>query len=189
MRGARIVAIVVVAGLSACGVPTQHSAGKVESKDVPFGLLDKKSGFATSDKSGALLVVFLAKGSRLEPAVRRLEPPVTLERVVGVLTAGPTKAEIATGVRSALPEETTFNAISLAKGTANIDLSSPFTGLSSTDQILALAQLVYTATAQPGIGLVRFTLQGATIAVPRGDGSLTSAPVSRDDYGAVAPRG
>lgn len=190
MKGARIPAIVVVlASLTACGVPTQDSASKVETKDVPFGLLDKTTGFATSDESGEIVVVFLAKDERLVPALRLLEPPVTLERVLGALTEGPTKVEVADGIRSALPDKGALNSISLAGGTASVDLASAFTGLSSTDQILALAQLVYTATGQPGIGLVQFTLQGARTEVPRGNGLLTFAAVSRDDYLAVAPPG
>ena len=61
--------------------------------------------------------------------------------------------------------------------------------LSSDDQLLALAQLVFTLTARPGIGQVRFTLRGEAIQVPRADGSLVATPVSRDDYSAVAPVG
>jgi hypothetical protein len=32
------------------------------------------------------------------------------------------------------------------------------------------------------VGLVSFTLEGAPVDVPRGDGSVTSGAVSRDDY-------
>ncbi len=95
--------------------------------------------------------------------------------------------ETAAGLRSALPDKDTFGRVSLASGTARVDLGRPFTSLSSSDQIVALGQLVYTLTARPGVGLVRFTLLGAPTEVPRADGSLTAARVSRDDYLAIAP--
>jgi hypothetical protein len=36
---------------------------------------------------------------------------------------------------------------------------------------------------------VRFTLDGRPTEVPRANGELTSGPVSRDDFSAVAPVG
>ncbi len=48
-------------------------------------------------------------------------------------------------------------------------------------------QLVCTFTARAGIGQVAFTLSGAPVDVPRGDGSLTADPVSRDDYAELLP--
>jgi spore germination protein GerM len=56
------------------------------------------------------------------------------------------------------------------------------TELGGDEQLLAVAQLVCTLTARPGVGPVSFTLEGAPVDVPTGDGSLTSGPVSRDDY-------
>jgi spore germination protein GerM len=72
-------------------------------------------------------------------------------------------------------------------GTAIVDLSRPFTALSGSDQLLALAQIVFTLTSRPGIGQVQFTLGGAAIDIPRANGSLTPSPVSRDDYGPLSP--
>jgi hypothetical protein len=179
--------LVVVAILTACGVPTHQSAREVAVEDVPFGLLDEDRAITTPDDTGEPLAIYLAKEDRLAPALRLLEPPVTLDRLLGALSEGPTEAENAAGLRSALPDEPTFEVVSLARGTARVDLARPFTALSSADQTLALAQIVYTLTGRPGIGLVRFTLQGASTEVLRANGSLTAAPVSRDDYRTLAP--
>lgn len=189
MRGVRIlIALVVLAGVSACGVPTHNSASKVRTKDVPFGLLNKDNGSAASGGSGhEEALVYFAKNGRLVASSRRLEPPVTVQSVLRALTKGPNRLEIAAGLRSALPDKDTFRRVALSGGTARVDLARPFTSLSSSDQIVALGQLVYTLTARPGVGLVRFTLLGASTEVPRADGSLTAARVSRDDYLAIAP--
>jgi spore germination protein GerM len=59
--------------------------------------------------------------------------------------------------------------------------------LGGTEQLIALAEIVYTATARPGVGQVSFTLEGEPIEIPRGDGSLTSDAVTRGDYRELAP--
>jgi spore germination protein GerM len=194
MSRARMPTVLVIAlaivGVAACGVPMQRSATKVDKKDVPFELLDKKSSAKSSESAGNEdLVVYFATAERLVPASRRLPPPVTLEDVLSVLRKGPTSAEEATGVRSALPIGSVVGSVSLNGGTATVDLARPFTALSSSDQLLALAQLVYTLTARPGVGQVQFTLEGTSTEVPRGNGALTTAPVSRDDYLDAAPAG
>ena len=189
MRRTRVVvALLLLAAVTACGVPTHGSANKVKSKDVPFGLLRKQSGSSASDDSGhEVALVFFAKNGRLVASSRRLSPPVTVQSVLRALGRGPNQVEIAAGLRSALPDQDPVSRISLSSGTARVDLARPFTALSSGDQIVALGQLVYTLTARPGVGLVRFTLLGRTTEVPRADGSLTAARVSRDDYLAIAP--
>ena len=189
MRSSRLlIALVVLLGVTACGVPKHDSASKVRSKDVPFGLLNKENGSAASGGSGhEEALVYFAKNGRLVASSRGLQPPVTVQSVLRALSQGPNRLETAAGLRSALPDKNTFQRVSLADGTARVDLGRPFTSLSSNDQIVALGQIVYTLTARPGVGLVKFTLLGASTEVPRADGSLTAGRVSRDDYLALAP--
>lgn len=188
-RGIAMLAVlVVVMGFSACGVPSHDTATKTNPKDVPFGLLDENSGVDPTDQLGdRSVVVFLAKNGRLVRAERRVAPPVTFERLLDKLAQGPTRAEVASGTRSALPDGESFLSVTTTGGTATVDLSRPFTALSGSDQLLALAQIVWTLTSRPGIGQVQFTLGGAAIDIPRADGSLTPSPVSRDDYLPLTP--
>ena len=182
------VALVILATVAAaaCGVPTDESANKLPTKDVPFGLLDQEAGSETASSGQEEALVYFAKDGRLVASSRKLVPPVSARSLVNSLSRGPTRVEIAAGLRSALPDEA-VDRVSLSSGTARVDLARPFTELSSSDQIIALGQLVYTLTGQPGVGLVRFTLLGAGTEVPRANGSLTPARVSRDDYAAIAP--
>jgi spore germination protein GerM len=185
---AALLLLAALTALTACGVPTHGSASKVRSKDVPFGLLRTENGSSASGDSGhEEALIYFAKNGRLVASSRRLEPPVTVQSVVRALGRGPNQVEIAAGVRSALPDKNPVSRVSLSSGTARVDLARPFTALSSSDQIVALGQLVYTLTGRPGVGLVRFTLLGRSTEVPRADGSLTAARVSRDDYLAIAP--
>jgi spore germination protein GerM len=192
MRRPRIAALLVAlvlvaaAGVSACGVPTDDSASKLHTKDVPFGLLDREAGSAAANSGQEAALVYFAKNGRLVASSRRLAGPVSARSLVNSLSRGPTGVEIAAGLRSALPDGA-VRRVSLSSGTARVDLARPFTELSSSDQITALGQLVYTLTGEPGVGLVRFTLLDQPTEVPRADGSLTPARVSRDDYLAIAP--
>ncbi len=185
-----VVLLAVVAGVSACGVPSHDTATKANPKDVPFGLLNENSGVDPINQFGDRdVVVFLAKNGRLVRAGRKIRPPVTIERLLDRLARGPTRAEVAAGTRSALPDGESFQSKDPVGGTVTVDLSAPFAALSGNDQILALAQIVFTLTARPGIGQVQFTLGGAATDIPRANGSLTPSPVSRDDYAPLAPPG
>ena len=185
-----LAAFVVLAavGAAACGVPNDKSANKLPTKDVPFGLLDQEAGSIAADSGQEEALVYFAKSGLLVASSRRLKPPVSARSLVNSLSRGPTPVEIAAGLRSALPDEA-VRRVSISSGTARVDLARPFTELSSSDQIIALGQLVYTLTGQPGVGLVRITLLDQTTEVPRADGSLTPGRVSRDDYAAIAPDG
>lgn len=189
-RAVFAIALVLVALASACGVPTHDDARQVDTDDVPFQLLDEQAGPPVREPAGAEeKIIYFARDERLVPTSRRLAPSTTLAELLGALGRGPNRNEVEAGLRSALPDESRFPDVTLSRGTATVELGRRFTSLSSSDQVIALAQLVYTITAQPGIGLVRFTLDGSPTEVPRGNGSLTSARVSRDDYIAVAPVG
>jgi hypothetical protein len=184
-----LIAIVVgVLGASGCGVPSQDSATKTDAGEVPFGLLDRHRGVVPGEQSGDRdVVVFLTNGGRLTRAVRRVPPPVTLASLLEALKEGPTRTELAAGTRSAVLDDDTFGSIGVTGGTAVVDLSRPLTGRSSADQVLALAQIVWTLTARPGIGQVLFTSGDQSIEIPTGDGRVVTTPVSRDDYSSIAP--
>jgi spore germination protein GerM len=184
------IVLVVLALCGACGVPTHDSAHEVDAKEVPFQLLDEQAGPPVQEPVGAEeKLIYFARDERLVPTTRRLAPATTPSQLLDALGRGPNRNEVDAGLRSALPDESRFPDVAVSRGTATIDLGRRFTALSGEDQVMALAQLVYTVTAQPGIGLVRFTLDGRPTEVPRANGSLTSGPVSRDDYLAVAPVG
>ncbi len=185
---ALVVALVLVG--AACGVPTHDTAHEVNPKDVPFELLDERAGPPVADPLGAeQQLIYFARDQHLVATTRKLGSDSSLSRLLDALGRGPNRNEVDAGLRSALPDESRFPDVSVSRGTATIDLDPRFTALSGEDQVIALAQLVYTVTGRPGVGLVRFTLDGQPTDVPRANGELTAGPVSRDDFAAVAPVG
>ena len=181
--------IAVALAVVSCGVPTDRSAKMVPARDVPFGLLNKNSGVATPSSGEERVTIYLARNDKLVAVPRSIGRPVTLDSLLDSLRAGPTSGEVSAGVRSALPASRSVRSVALARGTATLDLDRRFTTLSAGDQVLALAQIVFTVTDRPGMGLVRFTQGRIAIEVPRGNGSLTAARVARDDYSGFAPVG
>jgi len=102
------------------------------------------------------------------------------------LERDPRDIEETADLRSPLADANALDDAEVDGGVAVINLSEAFAEISGSDQLIAIAQLVLTATARPGVGQVAFTLGGTPIEVPRGDGSLTSGVVTRDGYRSLA---
>ena len=97
-------------------------------------------------------------------------------------------SSVGIGLRSLLPEDLVNRAVESGTGFVTVDLATePFEQIDPADQRAAIAQLVLTLVGRPGVGQVRFTLDGEALRVPLGNG-LQSDPgelVSRQDYLAV----
>jgi spore germination protein GerM len=128
--------------------------------------------------------IFLVTGGQLID-VPRSTPAPGLEETLRLLLEGPTAAEISAGVRSAIAAGTELRSATLEAGSAVVDLSRAFLDLGGEEQILAVAQLVLTATAVPGVDRVRFALDGEDLEVPRADGTLVRGPLTAGDYAAL----
>jgi hypothetical protein len=88
-------------------------------------------------------------------------------------------AEAATGLRTEVLDGSVRD-VQLTGGIAVVVLGGVFADLQADAQQLAVGQLVCTLTARGGPGSL--TLDGADVDVPREVGSLTAAPLTRDDY-------
>jgi spore germination protein GerM len=74
-----------------------------------------------------------------------------------------------------------------AGNVATVDVSSEFGTVGGSDQVLAVAQIVYTLTSSRYIDSVRFAINGNPTEVPDGSGSLSGTPRTRKDYPRLAP--
>ena len=88
----------------------------------------------------------------------------------------------AAGSRTAISPQTTLRSARLDGDTAVVDLSGALVEVGGQEQILAVAQIVLTATAVPGVGQVRFLLEGQAVEIPRADGTLTAETLRATDY-------
>ncbi len=183
--------LVAALGLAGCGIPPDDHATLAAEDSVPFDLLGRAPSvtattlpFSQTEKS----TLFLVQGERLAPVQRELPAPVSVESVLEALASGPTTTEVQLGLRTALLNfPGLMRSGGVSGGIATIDLGQPFTEIAGRDQIVALAQIVSTVTGLPGVGRVRFTLDGNPVGILRGDGAVTTETVSRDDYATLAP--
>ena len=179
------VATLVTVVAAGCGIGREEQAERVPADEVPFGLLAEPKSPPTATR-GQQVGIFLVADDQLARVERLLPVGSELSEILATLSAGPTEAESSLGLTSSLPAGQ-VNDVSAARGVVLVDLRPSFADLRQRDQAMAIAQMVFTLTGQPGIGRVAFTLDGGAVEVPRGDGALTTDAVARDDFPALAP--
>lgn len=181
---AHAAAVVLVVGAGACGVTAESSPTFTNDANVPFQLLESAPPTTTPPTTvlTAASDICLARDNMLVPTRRPATIAIDAPSVVAALDAGPTREERRAGLRSPLFAEGLVASAAARSGVVTVDLAPVFTSGGANDQLLAIAAIVCSLTSQPGIGQVVFTLAGAAIDVPRGDGSLVAGPVSREEY-------
>jgi Sporulation and spore germination len=178
--------------LAACGIPTEDGATRVDDAAVPGGLLEPEETTAvpeTTARQPATVPasIYLIDGELLL-GVERTVSDGTAMTLIDSLLVGPTDAEAEDGIRSALVSDDVVSSTELRGRTLAIDLRAEFADAPPTEQRLALAQLTFTATEDPLVNSVAFTLEREAISVPRGDGTTSDGPVQRADYQTLAPQ-
>lgn len=177
-RRARAAAVVVLALMTtSCGVRGESTPTRLEGIALSPELVPAE---APAQEEGPSTAVFFVRGERLEAVERSTSP--SLATAMRGLLQGPRATESEGGLRSAVPAGTSLRSASLVDGLATIDLSEDFSSVVGPEQVLAMAQLVYTATSIPNAVVVRIAIEGAPIDAARGDGSLSGGPVRREDY-------
>jgi spore germination protein GerM len=177
-------------GITACGVGAQSHPETIDRADVPFDLAERSSDTptTTNPRDAASYTIYLVSGDHLRAVTRSARSAPTPVEQLSQLVKGPTPAEADAGLRTLLPPEVTVDGVRISNHVATIELSGTGAAQSAGDErALAIAQLVYTATAVPGVTRVQFEVDGTPAEVPRGDGRLTSRPVTRADYTLAAP--
>ena len=185
----RVATLLMAAVLAGCGVPQDEEPRALSKDGVPFGLLSTSTTQTTVvvNEPSVLGVVYFVRDDRLIPVQRQVRAPASSGRLLSALIEGPTEAESEAGFRTAISSQARVRDVTTSAGVVTIELTDEFVEVAGQDQILALAQIVFTATETDATGAVRFRLAGEPVEVPRGDGTLTSAPLTRADYAALAP--
>jgi len=184
---AQLLGALALTAIAGCGVPTQSSPQLLHDNNVHVvGRVPSttRSPDAWTDRAE---LCFIAD-DRLVTIVRELPAPLSIQRTLEALSEF-ARTGLPVGIRSAISSTDIVaadNALA-ARGIARVDLKTEFAQNSPADKILAVAQIVCTLTDLPGVGQVRFTVDGQPADIPRADGSLTREPVSRFDYRALLP--
>ncbi|MGY1915368.1 GerMN domain-containing protein [Blastococcus sp. SYSU DS0973] len=170
-------ALVVLTG---CGVDPQD---RPQVLTIPVPEVSETGGQPPAN--GPTLTVYFVRGTVLAP-VERATDVVDAPSALSQLNLGPTRAEVIGGLRTALAPQTLRVDEGVPGGITSVSVTREFTGITGGNQLLAVAQVVWTLTDLPGTTQVRFLVDGVPVEVPT-DGGLTEQPVSRTHFRSVAP--
>lgn len=143
------------------------------------------------------ITLWFARGNQLVPARRTAPEPVDSQGFIDLLAAGPTEAEAADGMRSAIvsvvsgeplvetAESAGLRVPDTSADTVAVVLKPEFTELLGEEQLLVLGEVVTTLA----VGAVQRVLfvdeDGQRLGVPLPDGRLRTGPVSPADYASL----
>jgi germination protein M len=187
-------AVLIVGGaalLAACGstggataeptatvTVTASASGTSEPAGQP-----SPSSSPTSAPTKSTLRLYFLRGEKLGVAERRVKHTSAIATAsMKALLAGPTAAEQAAGLGTAIPAGTRLLELSIDAGAATVDLSQEFgSGGGSLSMTSRVAEVVYTLTKFPTVRSVRFLVEGQPVDALGGEGLVLSEPQRRAD--------
>ena len=182
--------LALTALLAACGIRAEGEPRDVAAEDVPFGLLDQNTTTTATPTGEVPVDVFLVNSERRLVGVPRRAPSSDPVGVMRALLQPVTEEESADGLTNSIPEGT--EVLSVVSGTEPntvvVNLSEEFFNIEGPVQVGAVAQVVWTVTALPDVRGVRFAFNNEIRPMPRGDGEITSDPLSRPSFSDLAPQ-
>jgi spore germination protein GerM len=184
MRGAVIGSVCLIAALVAsCSPGGQDRPDAIADRDVPFQLLDTTSTttIEPSASTASTLSLYFVLDDRLVSVSRQATDSPGADGLLRSLLDGPTGDEASFGVTTAIPSGTRVSGVDRSGGALVVELSSDLATTDNTS-VLAVGQLVLTASGLPGVERVRFEIDGKPVQVPKGDGTLASGAVTPQDY-------
>jgi hypothetical protein len=174
---AGVVVAVAVLALTGCGIPVDKAPAALPRKGIPFGLLQPSPRSTTTSSVPSPIetpvqIFLIAPSGHLVGVIRQVpSAQESLAGVLDVLVQGPTNAEAAAGLASAVPGRTVIlGAVIGTDDVATVNLNATFAQLVGQAQIEAVAQIVFTAAALPGVSGVTFELAGKAVNVPVASG-------------------
>jgi hypothetical protein len=181
-----------VISLAGCGVPVDKQPSALSRHGIPFDLLQPNPSTTTATTTPSpvevpVQIFLIGPTGRLAPVTRDVSGSTPdLPTVLEALVAGPTDAESARGLQSALTTQTTVLAATIAGGVATVNLGGTFGQLVGPPEIQAVAQVVFTASALPGVTGVTFELSGQPVEVPVASGALVPVAM-RAQFAPLSP--
>jgi len=190
-----VVAVLAVCAFAtaSCAIPTQNAPNTIASSKVPFGLLNPHppTTTTTEPKPSSFVpvkVYFLNSTNQLEPAARVVAPPAPLSTIITAMLAGPTSAEAAGGIFTAIPSDVTVLSTTTQGNVVTVNLNTAFGQITGNDTELSVAQIVATIATENGLTTgVIFEIDGQRTSVPIANGSQVNGPVYLIQFLNVAP--
>ncbi len=185
--------------VSGCGINSDGKPRALPSSDVPFGLLDQETPTTTAVAPGGTstpsgttqAVIFLVDNDeRLFEVAQEVAAPGGVRQAMQALFSDLNTEQLADGLNTSIDAGTRLLDVNgpTSEGLVVLDVSRDLSTTIRERLRLALAQIVFTATAVPGVRSVRFKIDGELSDVPDGTGAATSRPLTRADFAQFAPQ-
>lgn len=192
--GRRLLPVLAVVVLAAgCGVQGDGAPRSLSPEAVPDELLAPSTSTvpaAQPDGARTATVYLVDNRDRLRAVQRPLASPELVTSVLDSLLDGATDEEADEGLRSEIPTGTTVNGIDrLDRDVIAVDLSEEFAETTADGELLAQAQIVYTASKLRNVGGVLFLVDGRPREGADDEAKLTSSPLTVADFADFAPAG
>ena len=193
-HGRRLAGLALAAGVltAACGIPTGGAPTAIDKADVPFQLLNPGNRDTTGSTLPSAVTVpesiFLVAPSQTVVAVPgtcRFPPPSA--RSSAPCSRAPPPPSRRPGSRPSCPATKVQVTATVSGGVATVNFSSNPVQVVGPNQTLAIAQVVYTATEQPGVAGVIIQIAGQPTSVPTASGADVPGAVDRSSYLPQAP--
>ncbi len=182
---------VLLAFVGACGVPTDGDPVTVSRDRVPYRLLSPSSAATASPTptAGAGVtrpqVFFVSPDDQLVASAQTL-PATGVDTVETALlerlTAGPTDADRALGLDTALGQGARLRLRGIDGGVVSLELTPGDPPPAAERLPLAVAQVVLTATSVAGVDSVVLLRDGVPVDVPLPGGEQVPGPVHGEQY-------
>jgi hypothetical protein len=185
-RAASTLAIVAVLA-GACGVPLDKSPRDVAPNDR-LRTLGQDSTTSGDDAPANSPLIFLVDRDERLVAVRR-DVPSDPKTVLDKLIEGPSTEDLAANRATRMPQGVTVVDTSRNGSLLTIDLRVETTeaGGFGADRVVAVAQLVFTATALQCVRSVRFTVNDVPSFFQDEFATLQRRPLTRGDFPSKRP--
>jgi spore germination protein GerM len=190
-----LVGLVALVGfwLGGCAVPDDDQPRALDPSGVPFSLLATSTTTTTEPQEANVaqvqVPVYLVDddADQLVEVLRTVPAPGSIQVALTQLLSGPTAAELSSGLTSAISRSTALLGVDGPQsGVVTVNLSDDVRSIGGEGQRLALAQVVFTVTAVPGVTGVLFAFEGEPSQVPDGQGQSTAEPLDRADFATFA---
>lgn len=163
--------------IAACGIPVE-----AEPEMVDVELAPPAGNETPAPGELAEVSLYLVRDNALVHVTRELPSPPSLTSIFESLLGTVTDEERQANLRTAIPPGTATISLTEDGSVLRIDLNSEFAAVGGEEEILAVAQIVLTATSVEGVDQVAFHLEGVPTDVPVASGALSEDPVGAADY-------
>jgi hypothetical protein len=178
----------------ACGVPTEGNPVAVSRDRVPYRLLSPTSSAPASPSALPGTVVTEPQVFFVSPSDQLVASPQSMPAsglgtveaaLLERLTAGPTDADRALGLDTALGQGVTLSLVRIEAGVASLELTPGDPPPAPERLPLAVAQVVLTVTSVAGVDAVTLLRDGAPVDVPLPGGEQVAGPVKAAQYASL----